>query len=263
MIKLIALGSIIAYGVNTACLVKQFNTQKKARFPLAFGWLAASFHTLYIGLLCAEHNGFSFSFSSVASLNILGVVLVLLLTALSKPVEKLGIVLFPLAAILLLIDVSFQMTPRSLSVHTGSMAVHIVTSVVAFSLLSVAAMQALLLVFQHNRLKKHPPSRFILLLPSLQTMETLLFQMILAGVLVLSLSLCTGFLFLHDLFAQHLAHKTVLALLAWGIFLSILIGRKYHGWRGRLAVNWILAGFMLLLLSYFGSKFVLELILRY
>jgi ABC-type uncharacterized transport system permease subunit len=92
-------------------------------------------------------------------------------------------------------------------------------------------------------------------------METLLFQMITAGVFVLSASLGTGFLFLHDLFAQHLVHKTVLSLLAWVIFCAILIGRQRYGWRGRVAVNWILAGFIFLLLGYFGSKFVLELVL--
>jgi ABC-type uncharacterized transport system permease subunit len=262
MIKIIAIGSILAYGINTSLLVWQWRAQVKSRFPMVFAWLAAALHTLYIGLLCQQNNGFSFSVSSVASLNVLGVVLVLLLTALSKPVEKLGIVLFPLAAILLGLDVSFAMTPRLLSVHTGAMAVHILTSVLAFSLLTVAAMQALLLVAQHNQLKKHPPTRFILLLPPLQTMETLLFQMITAGVFMLSVSLGTGFLFLHDLFAQHLVHKTVLSLLAWSIFCAILIGRQRYGWRGCVAVNWILAGFVLLLLGYFGSKFVLELILN-
>ncbi|MFI3180951.1 MAG: cytochrome c biogenesis protein CcsA, partial [Methylococcales bacterium] len=52
-----------------------------------------------------------------------------------------------------------------------------------------------------------------------------------------------------------------LSLLAWVIFCAILIGRQRYGWRGRVAVNWILVGFLFLLLSYFGSKFVLELIL--
>jgi ABC-type uncharacterized transport system permease subunit len=52
-----------------------------------------------------------------------------------------------------------------------------------------------------------------------------------------------------------------LSLLAWVIFCAILIGRQRYGWRGRIAVNWILAGFLFLLLGYFGSKFVLELIL--
>lgn len=262
MIKIIAMSSILAYAINALMLIRQLHSAQKVRFPLAFAWLAAALHTLYIGLICQQNNGFSFSVSSVASLNMLGVVLVLLLTALTKPVEKLGLVLFPLGALLLALDVSFHMTPRLLLVHTGAMAVHILTSVLAFSLLAVAVMQALLLTMQHNQLKKHPPTRFILLLPSLQTMETLLFQMISAGVLILSVSLGTGFLFLHDLFAQHLAHKTILSLLAWGIFCAILLGRQRYGWRGRVAVNWILAGFVLLFLGYFGSKFVLELVLN-
>jgi ABC-type uncharacterized transport system permease subunit len=169
--------------------------------------------------------------------------------------------LFPLAAIILGLDAILDPLPHLLPVHTGAMAVHILTSMVAFSLLMIAALQSVLLAIQNNQLKRHPPTRFILLLPSLQTMETLLFQMITTGVLVLTVSLGTGFLFLHDLFAQHLAHKTVLSLLAWIIFCAILAGRQRYGWRGRVAVNWILAGFLLLLLGYFGSKFVLEQIL--
>ena len=212
-------------------------------------------------LLCQQQNGFSFSILSVASLNILGVALVLLLTALTKPVEKIGIIVFPLAAIILGLDVIINPLPHLLPVHTGAIGIHISTSILAFSLLTIAAIQAILLKIQNKQLKQHPPTKFILLLPSLQSMETLLFQMIASGVFVLSLSLGTGFLFLHDLFAQHLVHKTVLSLLAWVIFCAILIGRQRYGWRGRVAVNWILVGFLFLLLSYFGSKFVLELIL--
>lgn len=261
MVKFIAISSMFAYSINTGWLVWQSRKQATSRPSLRFAWLAAGLHTLYFGLLCQQQNGFSFSVLNMASLNMLGVVLILLLTATTKPVEKLGLVLFPIAAISLGLDATIVSSPRLLLVHSGAMAVHILTSVLAFSLLMVAAFQAILLAIQHNQLKRHPPTRFILLLPSLQTMEMLLFQLITAGVLVLTVSLGTGFLFLHDLFAQHLAHKTVLSLLAWGIFCSILIGRQRYGWRGRVAVNWILAGFLLLLLGYFGSKFVLELIL--
>jgi ABC-type uncharacterized transport system permease subunit len=261
MMKFIAISSILAYSVNTGYLAWGLKKSNKKSTSLLFAWFAASLHTLYIGLLCQQQNGFSFSILSVASLNVLGVILVLLLAALTKPIEKLGLILFPLAAIILGLDIIINPSPHLLPVHTGAMGIHILTSILAFSLLTVAAVQAILLAIQNNQLKKHPPTRFILLLPSLQTMETLLFQMITAGVFVLSVSLGTGFLFLHDLFAQHLVHKTVLSLLAWVIFCAILIGRQRYGWRGRIAVNWILAGFLFLLLGYFGSKFVLELIL--
>ena len=261
MMKLIAISSMLAYSINTGYLALKLKTPTKKNTSLLVAWLAVALHTLYIGLLCEQQNGFSFSVLSVASLNVLGVVLVLLLTALTKPIEKLGLIVFPLAAIILGLDAIINPIPRLLPVHNGAMGIHILTSILAFSLLTVAAIQAILLTIQNKQLKQHPPTRFILLLPSLQSMETLLFQMITAGVLVLSVSLGTGFLFLHNLFAQHLVHKTVLSLLAWVIFCAILIGRQRYGWRGRVAVNWILAGFIFLLLGYFGSKFVLELIL--
>jgi ABC-type uncharacterized transport system permease subunit len=35
-----------------------------------------------------------------------------------------------------------------------------------------------------------------------------------------------------------------------------------YGWRGQTAIRWTLIGFVLLLLAYFGSKLVLELILK-
>ncbi len=86
--------------------------------------------------------------------------------------------------------------------------------------------------------------------------------MIATGLLFLTLSLVSGFVFIEDLFAQHLVHKTVLAIVAWVTFSSLLVGKIKYGWRGQTAVKWTLAGFILLLLAYFGSKLVLELILH-
>jgi len=71
-----------------------------------------------------------------------------------------------------------------------------------------------------------------------------------------------GFAFLDDIFAQHLVHKTVLSMLAWVIFAFLLWGRYTYGWRGKKAIKLSLGGFVFLMLSYFGSKFVSELILQ-
>jgi ABC-type uncharacterized transport system permease subunit len=82
------------------------------------------------------------------------------------------------------------------------------------------------------------------------------------GFFFLSLSLVTGFMFVDDLLAQHLAHKTLLSIFAWLIFAVLLWGRWRKGWRGRVAVRMTLAGIVLLLLSYFGSKLILEVLLQ-
>jgi ABC-type uncharacterized transport system permease subunit len=142
------------------------------------------------------------------------------------------------------------------------MSLHILSSIIAFSLLNIAALQALLLALQDQQLRSHHPKRLILALPPLQAMETLLFQMIGTGLFFLTVSLFSGFIFIEDLFAQHLVHKTVLSMVAWIIFSGLLVGRVRYGWRGHTAIKWTLIGFVLLLLAYFGSKLVLELILK-
>jgi ABC-type uncharacterized transport system permease subunit len=136
------------------------------------------------------------------------------------------------------------------------------SSIISFSLLNIAALQAGLLAVQDKQLRSHNPKRIILALPPLQAMETLLFQMIGAGLCFLTVSLISGFIFIDDLFAQHLVHKTVLSIIAWFIFTGLLLGRCRYGWRSDTAIKWTLIGFVLLLLAYFGSKLVLELILK-
>lgn len=93
-------------------------------------------------------------------------------------------------------------------------------------------------------------------------MESLLFQLITVGFILLSVTLISGFFFLEDLFAQHVAHKTLLSLIAWCVFGVLLWGRWRFGWRGQTAIRWTLSGFGFLVLAFFGSKLVLELILR-
>ena len=92
-------------------------------------------------------------------------------------------------------------------------------------------------------------------------MENVLFLTIHVGFLVLTLALFSGLFFVDDLFAQHLAHKAILSIIAWGVFGILLLGRWQFGWRGRKAVRWVITGYMVLLLAYFGSRLILELVL--
>ena len=92
-------------------------------------------------------------------------------------------------------------------------------------------------------------------------LERLLFQLVGLGFALLSAALLTGLAFIEDWLAQHLAHKTVLSVTAWMIFGGLLWGRWQFGLRGRAATRWTLAGYGVLILAYFGSKLVLEIVL--
>lgn len=139
--------------------------------------------------------------------------------------------------------------------------IHVVSSVLAFGLLSLAGVYAGLVLVVDHSLKRHDLNRFISNLPPLDKLEHLLFRLIATGFVILTIALVSGLIYVNDLMAQHLVHKTVLAFLAWVVFGTLLLGRWVKGWRGALAVRLTLAGIGLLLLSYFGSKLVLEVIL--
>lgn len=138
---------------------------------------------------------------------------------------------------------------------------HVVIALSAYALLSIAALQALAVSWQERSLRRKQLSLTLRALPPLSAMEELLFQYIVAGFALLTLTVLSGALFIEDWMAQHLVHKTVLTLLAWVVFGMLVFGRWRFGWRGRTAVNWTLAGMGVLLLAFFGSKLVLELVL--
>jgi ABC-type uncharacterized transport system permease subunit len=138
---------------------------------------------------------------------------------------------------------------------------HIVLSTLAYALLTIAVALTLALRMLDRRLRSRKPLGWLGTLPSVEALESGTFQALTAGFAVLTLALFSGFIFIDNLFAQHLVHKTVLSCLAWVVFAVLLFGRWRFGWRGRTATTWALSGFALLGLAYFGSKIVLESIL--
>jgi ABC-type uncharacterized transport system permease subunit len=138
------------------------------------------------------------------------------------------------------------------------MRTHILTSMFAYGLLTVGAIVAMFGLVQLKRLKGGRLTPANRLFAPLDTTETLLFLVTFAGFTVLALSVISGFTFVDNLFAQHLVHKTVLSLLALLLFGILLVGRQFAGWRGERAIYLYLAGFALLVLAYFGTRFILE-----
>ena len=100
-------------------------------------------------------------------------------------------------------------------------------------------------------------------LPPLLTLERFLFRLIGVAFILLTLTVASGTLFSEELFHQpfKFTYKVVFSLMAWVVFGGLLLGRQRYGWRGRVALRWILVGSAMLLIAYVGSKFVLEVLL--
>jgi|TARA_B110000238_G_scaffold195886_1_gene235758 ABC-type uncharacterized transport system permease subunit len=224
------------------------------------GALAVILHgfTAYKGFV--NTSGYDLGIYPMLSLMSLSIGTIVLISSLQRSVDNLFIFVFPLAisTIILQVVLKGDYTPRD--DITGGIFSHIALSIIAYSLLTIAATQALLLSFGDNMLRQRQLT-ILKNLPPLETMEHLMFEVIWAGLVFLTLSIASGFFFLGNFSEPGLVHHTAITLAAWFVFMLLAWGRYQLGWRGAIASRWTLFGFILLALGYFGSKLVIEVIL--
>lgn len=253
----------LAYLAAGACLAIGFYKAQVGlrRLGILLAVIGLAGHVYAIWTKMATPLGWDVNFVNDLALASLIIIVVLLLTSLRSRMLEAGIIALPGAALCVWLLWLANPEPLILGHVSAQLELHVFSSLLAYGLLSIAAINAILLAIQ-DRLLRHPRRlQQLELLPPLTVLESLLFRLVLAGWLVLTLSLMTGLTFVDDLLAQHLVHKTVLSIISWLLFGSLLVGRWWFGWRGRRAVNWTLAAMLVLVLAYFGSKLVLEVIL--
>lgn len=267
MFPILILASVVLYVVAAVLLVKRLakgvdadtGSKVPALVIALFGLIA---HGIVVHDTVRIAGGLDLSFFNVGSLIAWMITLLVVLSGFTRPVENLAIAALPISAIAQIIQLMAPANPTPMLSLSAGLEAHILFSLTSYSLLAIATAQALLLAIQDRHLRNRHPGGFIRALPPLETMEHLLFRLIAIGLLLLTAALISGFIYLENIFAQHLVHKTILSLIAWAVFATLLWGRWKFGWRGRTAIRWTLGGFVLLAIAYFGSKMVLELILR-
>lgn len=235
--------------------------RERKGFMISAAATAILLHTVLVYAAIFLPHGMDLGFFNAAALVGWLVALIAFATLFKPHFGNLGIVLFPFAGVCMLLAELFPGDRLMVIEGDWPLDAHIVLSLIAYSLLTVAAVQALVIAVQEHRLRRHAVDGVWSALPSLQLMERFLFQLIAAGFMLLTVALIFGLLFVHNLLVQHLIHKTVLSIIAWLVFAALLWGRWQFGWRGRTAIRWTLSGFAVLALAYFGDKLILELIL--
>jgi ABC-type uncharacterized transport system permease subunit len=184
-------------------------------------------------------------------------------SGLLRTLPAIGTVVLPVAAVASLLP-ALTSRPHPFPYATEPWAaIHVAVALIAYALFLVAALQALVLMGLENRLRHRLPDPGSDALPPLLTLERFLFRLVGTGFVLLTFTLVSGFLFSEQVFGRPMVftHKSVLSLLGWLTFGGLLWGRWRYGWRGRVALRWILAGTLFIFLAYLGYKFVLEVIL--
>lgn len=231
-------------------------------------WLA---HGFSLWSLIFADDSLRVGFAVMLSAALWVSVMVYLLENRNYSLDGLKLLLLPHAAVMTLLPVFFPGKLISLAGHTVMFPWHVGVALLAYSTLTIAAFHAVVMTLQDAQLHKlrsnaqrHWLSAAIERLPALMTMEKVLFRLISFGFVLLTLTVLSGVIFSEQVLgvAFKWDHKTILSLLSWLLFAVLLIGRHWRGWRGKTVLSFTLTGFLLLLLAYVGSRFVLEVLLH-
>ncbi|MDB6096070.1 MAG: ABC-type uncharacterized transport system, permease component [Francisellaceae bacterium] len=252
----ISLLALVLYSIAAFFQIMYWNGRLILTRPyrLLLGYSAVWVHVYGLYVWIFARFGPHFSLSSTASLILCFISLITLIGSFKKKsLEMLSIFILPLSGLSLI--PSFLFHPHidfPAKLYIGKI-IHIFISIIAISILGLGALQAILVAIQNFHLRNKHNSRVVSLLPPLETTEKLLFQIIGAGFILLTLDLVQGLIFLENLFVVPRLTKTFLSILAWCLFAILLYGHYQKGWRGPTAIRWTILGVFVLSFAYFGS----------
>ena len=228
---------------------------KNFKVSIAFFILASLLQTVLTGQLLLSENGWNFNAQNAC----------LVISCLSN-----FIVLFAqfrllwvraslhLIAMVILNWILFIPFESASKPYVWAIDLHILLSILAYSLLFVSSLVAINLGWQIKHMKQHVFDSQSMTINSLLRNEEKLFKLIFLGWLFLSCALVTGVIFVQGFLSDGMGHKIIFSLVAWVLFAVLIVGRITKGWRGKTAIKLNLIAMSLLMLGFLGSYVVLD-----
>src|SRR5918993_1474195 len=245
----LALIAALAYVLSAGLLARGVANDRGGKGWLLPAIVALVLHALVHADTWRGAGTLDLHFFSALSLVGLGMAILTALYGATGRMAALGVVVFPIAAVVLVAYARYG------HVHADPLGwrlqLHAWCALLAYATLGIAAVLAIMLWAQERALRRREFHGWLRALPPLTELESLLFRTIAVGFVLLTATLLTGVLFVENLLAQHLMHKTVLSVLSWLAFGALLLGRWRYGWRGAVAVRWTLAAMAVLVLAFF------------
>ena len=252
----------ILYLLSALSILQKQLTENKKGLSVVISsnakYLAIVCHAINLFLIVHTQDGTNLSIFNSASIVALIISTIIVLGSRLGSITTTALVAFPLSSIFIIVSINYPLENSFTSDNIG-IKMHIVLSFLAYSFFSVAIIQAFFLLITEYRLKTHRP--IMNLLPPLRLIEDLMFFSTTVAFILLTGGLFIGIISIDNIFEQHLTHKIFFSMLAWLIFLFLLIGRIKYQLRGKKAAYLMIGGFILLATGFFGSKFVLEILL--
>lgn len=140
------------------------------------------------------------------------------------------------------------------------MFIHIGLALLSYATLLIAALYALQVGIIDYQLK-NKKLKFSPDMPPLMVIERKMFHITQVGVILLTLTLCTGLIYMENIFDKENVHKSILSIFAWFVYIVLLWGHYHGGWRGKQVLLFNLTGAIILTLAFFGNRVLQQIML--
>jgi ABC-type uncharacterized transport system permease subunit len=150
--------------------------QQIDRSVVALGLVALLCHAVVAWDSVFAGEGVNLGFYKVSALIFLVINVACISSLARRPLQNLLLVLFPLSALAVLVSTFAPDTTPLASDLGGGMLLHISSSILAYAVLTLAAVQSALLALQDHQLKHRHTRGIVQILPPLQLMESMLFE---------------------------------------------------------------------------------------
>jgi cytochrome c-type biogenesis protein CcsB len=181
------------------------------------------------------------------------IVLAFLVTYVRTREGVLGLVAHPVAFVLVLVA---NLSPASLrsdpALRSLFLPVHASFAFLGYAALFVAFAMGVLYVVQERELKARAPRIFYYLIPSLERCDTISGRSVAVGFAFLSLAMATGMLWSQQARGRFWTGdaKEWSALIAWLLYVALIVARRRAGWGGRRAALLGVVGFAAVLFVF-------------
>lgn len=259
ILTIIAYSGALLWVVPTLVnLENQVNSDKKPNIKAVFsiGLLAVVLHLLSVSseMLLADGQNFT-----LANVNALMSLLLSAVATLALP--KWRTLWFPLMVVYTYGICSVAVTlistghfTKNLSENAG-LIFHLGIALFSYALFFLALIYAFQLKWLDHKLKSKK-MLFCAMLPPLMTVERHFFTLTLAAQALLTVTLVSGMIYLHNFFAPEQVHKAMFSFAAWIVYNMQLLGQWKLRWRGNRVLVYSILGMLLLSIGYFGSHLI-------
>ncbi|NVK24993.1 MAG: cytochrome c biogenesis protein CcsA [Gammaproteobacteria bacterium] len=259
--------SFIAFLGASGLTAKSVFTDAKVNYKLLFSLasIAVVFQLISVKSILFAEGELHFPLAAMCLLVNVLITSVLTIRSLKHANLTILLVTYLFSALLCL---GLLIVPSDASIYSGSIVdsstplfIHVVLSMAAYCVLVIASLYAVQFRYIDAKLKAKTLS-LNSHLPPLNVVESQQFRLMSIGLILLTVALITGFAFLDNMWSKEYAHKTVLSVIAWGMFAVLAYGHKQYGWRGNNSAIATIIAAIVLTLAYFGSRFVKEILLN-